>query len=130
MSQFKKNYSFDHRLAESEKIMKKYPGRVPVIIEKDTKSSIPNLDKTKFLVPLELTIGQLLYVIRKRIKISPEKAIFMFISNILPPTSAEISTIYEKYKDEDGFLYCTVSSENTFGNHSCDLVKNTAIPFI
>lgn len=116
MSHFKKNYSFDQRSNESEKIMKKYPGRVPVIVEKDIKSKIPDLDKTKFLVPMELTIGQLLYVIRKRIKISPEKAIFIFTSNILPPTSAEISSIYEKYRDEDGFLYCTISGENTFGN--------------
>ncbi len=26
-----------------------------------------------------------------------------------------MSHIYEKYKDEDGFLYVTYSGENTFG---------------
>jgi hypothetical protein len=31
-------------------------------------------------------VGQFVYVIRKRIKLSPEKAIFIFINNILPPT--------------------------------------------
>lgn len=31
-------------------------------------------------------MGQFVYVIRKRIKLSPEKAIFIFVKNILPPT--------------------------------------------
>jgi len=33
-------------------------------------------------------VGQFVYVIRKRIKVSPEKAIFMFVKNVLPPTGA------------------------------------------
>lgn len=37
-------------------------------------------------MPADLTVGQFVYVIRKRIKVSPEKAIFMFVKNHLPPT--------------------------------------------
>jgi len=37
-------------------------------------------------VPADLTVGQFVYVIRKRIKLAPEKAIFVFINNFLPPT--------------------------------------------
>ena len=40
----------------------------------------------RYLVPADLTVGQFVYVIRKRIKVSPEKAIFMFVKNVLPPT--------------------------------------------
>jgi hypothetical protein len=39
-------------------------------------------------VPSDLTVGQFVYVIRKRIKLSPEKAIFIFTNNALPPTGA------------------------------------------
>lgn len=39
-------------------------------------------------MPADLTVGQFVYVIRKRIKVSPEKAIFMFVKNTLPPTGA------------------------------------------
>jgi hypothetical protein len=46
-------------------------------------------------------------VIRKRIKLSPEKAIFIFVDEVLPPTAALMSSIYEEHKDEDGFLYIT-----------------------
>ena len=35
-----------------------------------------------------LQVGQFVYVIRKRIKLSPEKAIFIFVNNVLPPTGA------------------------------------------
>ena len=51
-----------------------------------------------------LRSGQFVYVIRKRIKLSPEKAIFIFVDEVLPPTAALMSTIYEEHKDEDGFL--------------------------
>jgi GABA(A) receptor-associated protein len=59
-----------------------------VICEKADRSDIPDIDKKKYLVPADLTVGQFVYVIRKRIKLSPEKAIFIFINNVLPPTGA------------------------------------------
>ena len=58
-------------------------------------------------MPADLTVGQFVYVIRKRIKLSPEKAIFIFVGNVLPPTAAMMSSVYEQNKDDDGFLYLT-----------------------
>ena len=74
------------------------------------KSDIPTIDKKKYLVPSDLTVGQFCYVIRKRIKLAPEKAIFIFVNEVLPPTAALMSSIYEEHKDEDGFLYITYAS--------------------
>ncbi|GJS89427.1 ethylene-responsive transcription factor 13-like protein [Tanacetum coccineum] len=51
----------------------------------------------------------------KQVKLSAEKAIFIFVKNILPPTAAMMSAIYKENKDEDGFLYMTYNGENTFG---------------
>ncbi|KAL5972606.1 riboflavin kinase [Asimina triloba] len=73
------------------------------------------LNDYRYLVPADLSLGQFVYVIRKRMDLSPEKAIFIFVNNILPPTAALMSSIYEENKDEDGFLYMTYSGENTFG---------------
>ena len=81
--------------------------RYQVICEKVEKSDIATIDKKKYLVPSDLTVGQFVYVIRKRIKLSPEKAIFIFVDEVLPPTAALMSSIYEEHKDEDGFLYIT-----------------------
>ena len=78
-----------------------------VICEKVEKSDIATIDKKKYLVPADLTVGQFVYVIRKRIKLSPEKAIFIFVDEVLPHTAALMSSIYDEHKDEDGFLYIT-----------------------
>ncbi|KAK2649722.1 hypothetical protein Ddye_017211 [Dipteronia dyeriana] len=108
-------YMSERRQAEAARIRDKYPDRIPVIVERAEKSDVPEIDKKKYLVPADLTVGQFVYVVRKRIKLTPEKAIFIFVKNILPPTAAMMSAIYEENKDEDGFLYMTYSGENTFG---------------
>ncbi len=112
---YKKEHDIETRKAESQKIRTKYPDRVPIIVEKVANSDITEIDKKKYLVPADLTMGQFQYVIRKRIKLDQTKALFIFINNILPPTSSLVSQIYDEKKDEDGFLYVTYSSENTFG---------------
>ncbi|KAB8342773.1 hypothetical protein FH972_022371 [Carpinus fangiana] len=106
-SKFKDEHPFEKRKAEAERIRQKYSDRIPVICEKVEKSDIATIDKKKYLVPADLTVGQFVYVIRKRIKLSPEKAIFIFVDEVLPPTAALMSSIYEEHKDEDGFLYIT-----------------------
>ena len=69
-----------------------------------------------YLVPTDLTVGQFVYVIRKRLNLSPDKAIYLFVGGTIPPTASLLITIYEQYKDEDGFLYLTYSAENVFGS--------------
>lgn len=116
-STFKTSNSLEKRKEESAKIRTKYPDRIPVICEKHSGASdIPDIDKKKYLVPSDLTAGQFLYVVRKRMKLAPEKAIFIFVNNTLPPSGDLMSQIYANYKDEDGFLYVVYSGESTFGS--------------
>merc|ERR1712137_90260 len=115
-SDFKSQHSFEKRKAEAQRIRAKYPDRIPVICEKAERSDIPDIDKKKYLVPSDLTFGQFVYVIRKRIKLTPEKAIFIFVNNTLPPTASLMSQIYKEQANEDGFLYVTYSGESTFGS--------------
>lgn len=112
---FKKDNSFEERLMESERIMTKYPERIPIICERFVKSKISDIDKNKFLVPKELTVAQFIHVIRKRLKITPETAIYAMINNMFPSSSTSISNLYDIYKDQDGFLYINYSGENIFG---------------
>ena len=114
MNEFKKK-NLSERSQESSTIMIKYPGKIPVIVF-PASSNLPKLDKNKFLVSKDLTVGQFLYIIRKRIKLEATKALFMFTEkDTIPVTHDSISTIYSSYKNEDGFLYFKISSENTFG---------------
>lgn len=129
---FKAEYPFNVRKNECDRICQKYIDRIPVIVEKQgldststsnessnnvSKSNeVPALDKRKYLVPQSLTIGQFVYIIRKRIDLPPERAIFVFVNNgILPNTSSLMSQLYLEYKDADGFLYINYAGENTFG---------------
>ena len=109
--------SFEERKQESERIHDQYPERRCVIVGRAKHCvNIPDIEKHKYLVPKDITVGQFVYVIRKRIKLTPEQAIFVFTEDSsLPTTSADISQLYEEQKSEDGFLYLTYASENTFG---------------
>lgn len=112
---FKTEHDFEKRKEVAEKIRAKYPDRIPVIVEKAPRSDAPDIDKQKYLVPADITVGKFVYEIRKHMRLNPEQAIFLFVNDTLPPTQALMSHIYEKNKDTDGFLYVTYSSENTFG---------------
>jgi len=90
------------------------------------KSDITAIDKKKYLVPSDLTVGQFCYVIRKRIKLAPEKAIFIFVNEVLPPTAALMSSIYEEHKDEDGFLYITYLAPNSIEQSLSDIADMLA----
>ena len=114
---FKSEHSFSKRLVESKRIMSKYNDRIPIICEKakNAGKNCPLIDKKKYLVPNDLTVAQFIYVIRKRLKLDSEKAMFIFINGQLPTNSHLICDLYEKNKDQDGFLYVTYALENTFG---------------
>jgi len=100
------------------RVLSKYPDRIPIICEKSNRSKIMELDKKKYLVPDNLTAGQFVYIIRKRLSLPAEKAIFLYIGNSIPPSSSSLRDVYEQYKDKDGFLYIQYNEENVFGYYS------------
>merc|ERR1712037_202218 len=113
--QYKEEHPFEKRRAEGEKIRRKYPNRVPVIVEKAPKARLGDLDKKKYLVPSDLTVGQFYFLIRKRISLRPEDALFFFVNNTFPPTSATMVALYQEHHEEDFFLYIAYSDESTYG---------------
>ena len=116
---YKKQYTFDYRCEESARILRKYDDRVPIIVNKNHNSGLPPLEKCKFRVPKDLTCGQFIHVIRKRVKLTPDQALFLFFGkNYLAPSSTSLAQVYDQYHDKDGFLYATVQEESTFGTQS------------
>lgn len=112
---YKEENDFSKRKAEGEKIRKKYPDRVPVIVEKAPKARIGELDKKKYLVPSDLTVGQFYFLIRKRIQLRPEDALFFFVNNCIPPTSYTMGSLYQEHHEDDYFLYIAFSDESVYG---------------
>jgi GABA(A) receptor-associated protein len=109
-------YTMEQRIDECQRIMNKFPDRIPIIVKKASKAAdAPDLDKNKFLAPKAMTVGQFLYVVRRRMNLPPEKALFIFVENTLPTTATLISDLYYNHRARDGFLYMQYSSESTFG---------------
>jgi GABA(A) receptor-associated protein len=112
---YKYQYSFDKRLSESTRILTKYPDRIPIICEKSKTQNLPLINKNKYLVTNDITIGQFICVIRNRMKLSPEFSIFLLVDGYVPASGSMIGELYDEYKDDDGFLYIEYCQENTFG---------------
>lgn len=117
ISSYKIKKPFNERKLESSRIRAKYPDRVPIICEKSSRNNVllPDLDKSKYLVPQDLTIGQFMYVIRKRLKLDPSEALYLFASGHIVTGCSTCGMAYDDYKDADGFLYLKYSKESTFG---------------
>ena len=120
---YKKITSLEERKQKSHKMTVSYPDRIPVIVEMSASSAsyqsyIAASHKVKYLVPYELTMGQFIFVIRKRISLSSDKALFVFCNNSLPTTGSLMRELYSSHGDSDGFLYMTYCGENTFGSWS------------
>ncbi len=109
------------RRAESDRIRIKYPDRLPIILEQAASKDFPLSDnmKRKFLVPGELTVGQFLYTVRKRLDLDASTAVFLSTHKgdraIMHPTARLLAQVDAENRDEDGFLYMVYCGENTFG---------------
>jgi GABA(A) receptor-associated protein len=108
----------EEKKIDGAKLVEKYPDKVPILVKPDSRIKDPSLiiDKKKFLVPRDLQVAQFIFVIRKRLRLKPEQAIFLFFGDKAVNTSASISSSYEMYKNkEDQVLHVTYACEAAFG---------------
>ncbi|KAI6657682.1 hypothetical protein LOD99_426 [Oopsacas minuta] len=117
---FKERRNLKSRKAEVENIRQKFPNKIPVIVERYKKEKdLPLLDKTKFLVPEELTMSQFVAIIRNRMNLNPNQAFYLIVNNkSLASLSTTLAQVYRDEKDEDGFLYMVYASQEFFGASS------------
>lgn len=110
----------DARITTNElnALHKKYPHHVCVFVQKSGSSAdLPPLDKHKFLVPKNLSVGSFMFMIRKRMSLPADKALFLFIGDTLPTSSSTMAELYALHGSA-GYLNVVYAGESTFGEQN------------
>ena len=113
------NPDVNERRNSCEQLLSKFPDKIPIICEKDPKSKIEEIDKTKYLVPSDLTVAQFCNMLKSRITIGEKEAFFLLFNGAHQVgLDTLMQEAYEKYKNpDDGFLYIMYSSELVWGKN-------------
>ena len=115
-SEFKRSMPLEQRQGQSRNMLTKHPGKVPIIIERaNGATEAEQIDRKKFLVPRGMSMGQMACIVRKRLHLPQEQALFLFVCGKIMPVTMTVSDAHTCHADEDGFLYITFNMENTFG---------------
>ncbi len=101
-------YTFNERINETNYLIKRYPNKIPVIVEKSDRLKIPDISKHKFLFNRNAKFGSIMAKIRKILDVNSSTTVYFSInSDIIPKTYHIMNDIYTKYKDQDQYLYLT-----------------------
>lgn len=102
-------------------IAEKYPSRTPVVLLRHSSCRPElSLDKDRFLVPKDMQFMQFVAVIRKRMTLTKAEALYFYIDNKLISQTATLSELHASGCADDGLLYVTYSTENTFGGQGLE----------
>jgi GABA(A) receptor-associated protein len=96
-------------------LLEKHPTRTPIIVRIDDNIGSDQKGKLKYLVPNNMTVGEFMCLIRRRLKMKAEKGIFMFVNNVLPSITSTMGELHNIHENKEGILELTVKMENTFG---------------
>ena len=68
------------------------------------------------MMPASFKMSEVMSIIRKNLKVGKDQGIFLLAEGKhMLKANASLVTMFEKYKDEDGFLYVMYAEENIYG---------------
>lgn len=117
MDRFKKEYTFEQRKDDTDKVMQKYKNRVPVYLYKGKfNRTMEEYEKKKFLVSEDMKFYVFTDTIRNTYKIDKNQSIYYMINDkVMIEMTSTLGMLYRRYKDDDGYLYLSYYGENVFG---------------
>ena len=68
------------------------------------------------MMPKAFSVGEVLAVLRQRLELNREEGLVLFAhERYMMRPNAKLEDVYQKYADEDGFLYLVYAEENIYG---------------
>ena len=104
------------RQAEFEKIKKRHPKKVAVLVG-PVDERVPPLTKYKFLVDVDEKACVLPVTIRKYMTtpLRSDEGLYYFVQNVMVPQQYPMSQLAAQYADPSGFVLVEYGRESTFG---------------
>lgn len=105
---YKSKHTYEDRKYDANYIINELQ-KIPIILEKDDQSKLPDLELNKLIIPQNIKMFELIVYIRKRyLKINHDVDLYVYVGNdnYVPNNNENVIDIYNKYKDHDNFLYC------------------------
>ena len=123
---YKSDFSLEERKQESARILRDHPNRMPVICEKAPNSTLPDIKKTKYLVPGDMSVNQFHFLIRRNLDLNEASALYLITPKGVTLTGDKtIMEVYNNNKDKnDNFLYLYYASELTWGQRQFRDIKD------
>jgi GABA(A) receptor-associated protein len=114
---FLEQFSVEERLRAALALRTKHPDKAPllVFIDRNIDTTVPSC---RMLAPLGSKVCNLLHHLRTTTRVDHELALFMFFGQERKVATGNtlIKTLFNEERSPDGFLYCHVMGENTFGS--------------
>ena len=96
----------------------KYPNKVPIVVEPITGGNVAFvLDKKKYLVPNNRTLGWFMAYLRRYhiTKLQEGDGLYTVVGNTIPGSNCVLGELLNTHGDEDGLLQLEIHLESCFG---------------
>ena len=113
-----RNRSLEERKEKLQKLLAKNPNKIPLIFEKHKDSTLKlATENAKFISTKNIKLGEFTKQLRDMWQLEADLTLFFSCGNksMLNPDML-IGDLYERHKEEDGYLYIQYREVEAFGN--------------
>lgn len=120
-AEFRSAKTTEQRRELSVHLLRNFPDRVPVVFDREAgTTTIPQLAKSRYLVPCRARVCQLAMLLRGWLNLHPTRAIYILVPSRYgwrqPAMHDTVGDVYRRSCDkDDGFLYAKYTGEVAFG---------------
>lgn len=111
---YMEKYSLEEREKLYARMTKQYPGYVFVILEKLPSANLPVLERNKFAIWDQYSVGHFHHSVRQEMQLRPDVPMFFFCPDRIPigSDSTRMCELHKRLAAEDGHIYMIYGDYN------------------